>query len=62
MMWIYPALRIHAINHTRKGDDFADVLAAANPRDGALKTKTETGVGDAAVAAEVEVPLERFYW
>src|SRR5580692_7146924 len=54
----YPALRIHAVNHPGKGDDFADVLGAANPGDGALEA--EAGVGDAAVAAEVEIPLERF--
>ena len=56
----YPALRIHAINHSGKGDDFADVLGAANPRDRAFEAEAKAGVRHAAVAAEVEIPLERF--
>src|SRR5260370_1287291 len=56
-----PALRIHAINHAREGDDLANVLGAANPGDGALKAHSEAGVGNAAVAAQVEIPLERFF-
>src|SRR5260370_18886466 len=56
-----PALRIHAINHAREGDDLANVLGAANPGDGALEAHSEAGVGNAAVAAQVEIPLERFF-
>src|SRR5258708_16835029 len=56
-----PALRIHAINHAREGDDLANVLGAANPGDSALKAHSEAGVGNTAVAAQVEIPLERFF-
>src|SRR5260370_35138641 len=56
-----PALRIHAINHAREGDDLANVLGAANPGDGALKAHSEAGVGNAAGWAQGESPLERFF-
>jgi hypothetical protein len=56
----YAGLRIHAINHAWKGDDFPDVFRAANPGDGAFEAKTEARVGNAAIAAQVEIPLERF--
>src|SRR5260370_30679656 len=52
------ALRIHAINHAREGDDLANVFGAANPCDGALKAHSEAGMRNAAVAAQVEIPLE----
>src|SRR5271167_3522847 len=51
-------LRIDAIEHAWKGDDLADVLGSANPRDGALEPQTEAGVRNAAVAPEIEVPLK----
>ena len=54
------ASRIHAVEHAREGDDLADVLGAANPGDGALQAHAEAGVGDAAVTAQVEIPLETF--
>ena len=56
-----PGLRIYPVNHAREGDDLADVLGAANPGDGALQAHAEAGVGDAAVAAEVEIPLEGLF-
>src|SRR5205809_7936587 len=57
----YPALRIHAVNHTREGDDFANVFGAANPGDGAFEAQSKTRVRNAAVAPQVEVPLESFF-
>src|SRR6266851_4595219 len=57
----YAALRIHAVNHAREGDDLANVLGAANPGDGALEAHSEAGVGNAAVAAQVEIPLKSFF-
>jgi hypothetical protein len=41
-----------------EGDGFADVVEAANPCDRALDAHAEAAVRDAAVAAEVQVPLE----
>src|SRR6266478_9366711 len=57
----YPALRIHAINHAREGDDLANVFGAANPGDGALEAQAETGMRHAAVAPQIEIPLEGFF-
>src|SRR5205809_5653848 len=57
----YPALRIHAVNHSREGDDLANVFGAANPGDGALEAHSEAGVRHAAVAAQVEIPLESVF-
>src|SRR6266478_3188023 len=57
----YPALRIHAINHAREGNDFANVFGAANPGDRALQAHSEAGVRNAAVAPKIEIPLERFF-
>src|SRR5580704_13730592 len=51
-------LRIHAINHARKGYDLTDVLSPTNPGEHTFQTHAKSGVGDAAVAAKVEVPLE----
>jgi len=34
---IYPVLRIYPVNHPGEGDDFADVLGAGDPGDGALE-------------------------
>src|SRR5712692_5920111 len=56
-----PTLRIHAINHSREGDDLANVFGAANPGDGTLKAHPEAGVRNAAEAAQIEVPLEGFF-
>ena len=41
----WPRLRIHAINHAREGNDFANVLGSANPGDGAFQAQAEAGVG-----------------
>src|SRR5215475_67470 len=57
-----PALRIHAINHARKGDDLANVLGAANPGDRAFEAEPEAGMRHAAVAAQIEIPLKRVFW
>src|SRR5437660_3800924 len=57
----YPALRIHAINHAREGNDFANVFGAANPGDRALQAHSEAGVRNTAVAPKIEIPLERFF-
>ena len=43
-----------------EGDGFADVVEAADPGDDTLDAHAEAAVGDAAVAAQVEVPLEGF--
>ena len=51
-------LRINAIEGSGEGDGFADVVEAAEPRDDSLDAHAEAGVGDAAVPAQVEVPLE----
>src|SRR6266852_3144150 len=57
----YPALRIYPVNHPWEGDDFADVLCATDPSHGALQAQAEAGVRDAAVAAQVQIPLEGLY-
>src|SRR5260370_10253611 len=49
------ALRIHAINHAREGDDLANVFAAANPGKGALKARAESELRRAAIAAQLAV-------
>src|SRR5262249_34369934 len=54
----YPGLRIHAVNHAREGDDFANVFGAANPGDGAFEAKPEAGVRHAAVTPQIEIPLK----
>ena len=43
--------RIDAIEHPWEGDDLADVLSPANPRDGALEAQSEAGMRHAAVTA-----------
>src|SRR5690348_348373 len=45
--------RIYAIEHTREGYDFADVLGSANPCNRALQAQSESGVRHAAVPAQV---------
>ncbi len=54
-------LRINAIDHPWEGDDLADVLSTANPRHRAFQAQAEAGVRHAAIAAQVEIPLERFF-
>ena len=52
ILWIY------AIQRSGEGDGFADVVEAAEPGYYSLDAHAEAGVGDAAVLAQVEVPLE----
>src|SRR2546425_1978753 len=56
----YPALRIHAINHAREGNDFANVFGAANPGDRPLQPHSEAGVRNPAEARKIEKPLKGF--
>src|SRR6202007_654613 len=57
----YPALRIHTVNHARKGDNLANVLGAANPGNRAFQTKPKARMRHAAVTAQVQIPLESFF-
>ena len=44
------------------GDHFADMLGAAGPGDGgSFEAEAEPGVGRAAVAAKIEIPLKGFF-
>src|ERR1039458_5761843 len=54
-------LRIDAIQHTWEGDHFADVLRSANPCHGAFEAQAEACVRNAAVAAQVEIPLKGLF-
>src|SRR5438105_9557491 len=54
-------LRINPVNHARKGNNLADVLCSANPGYHPLEAHAETRVGHAAVAAQVQIPLEGFF-
>jgi hypothetical protein len=51
-------LWIDSIEGSGEGDGFADVFQAADPGYAALYAHAETRVRDAAVFAEVQVPLE----
>ena len=51
-------LGVNAVEGSGEGDGFADVVQAADPGYCAFDPHAEAGVGDGAVAAEVEVPLE----
>src|SRR5271169_1235630 len=55
---IYPVSRIYPINHSGEGDDLTYVLRAADPGYRALQAEAEARVGDAAVAAQIQIPLE----
>lgn len=55
-------LRSDAIEHTREGDCFSNVLDAAHPRRAPLDSHAKTSVRYAAVAPQVEVPLEGLFW
>jgi hypothetical protein len=52
---------VDAVEGAGEGDGFADVFQAADPGYAALYAHAETRVGDAAVFAEVEIPLEGFH-
>ena len=51
-------LGVDAVEGAGEGDSFADVVEAADPGYGAFDAHAEAAVGDGAVFAEVEVPLE----
>ncbi len=51
-------LGVNAVEGSGEGDGFADVVEAADPGYDSLDAHAEAGVGDAAVFAQVEVPLE----
>src|SRR5271165_752025 len=55
---LLPQLRVHAVQHAREGNDLANVFGAAEPGHGAFEAQAETGVGHAAKAPQVQVPLE----
>ena len=44
----------------REWDRFSHVVEATDPGDGALDAHAKSAVGDAAEAAQVQVPLEGF--
>src|ERR1700761_8420148 len=51
-------LRVDAVQRSRKRDRLPDVIQSADPSHSALDTHAEAAVRDAAVLAQVEVPLE----
>src|ERR1035438_4419439 len=53
-------LRIDAVQGAGKGDGFPYMVEAADPRDRALNAHAEAAVGNAAVAAQVQIPLKGF--
>src|ERR1700676_616423 len=53
-------LRINPVNHAREGNNLAHVLSSANPSHDALEPHAEAGMRHAAIAAQIQVPLEGF--
>jgi hypothetical protein len=51
---------VNAVEGAGERDGFTDVVEAADPGNGALDPHAESAVRDAAVAAEVEIPLKSF--
>src|ERR1051325_11090467 len=51
--------RLDAIDHTRKRNGLANVLDAAHPRRTAFDAHAKSAMRNAAVAAQIEIPLER---
>src|ERR1051325_2094209 len=51
--------RLDTVDHTRKRNGLANVLDPAHPRRAALDTHAECAVRNAAVPAQVEIPLKR---
>src|SRR5690606_1476941 len=47
-----------ALHEAGEGDGLPHVVQSAHPGDGSLEAEAEARVGDAAPAAQVEVPLE----
>src|ERR1700730_11166581 len=54
-------LRINPVNHAREGNNLADVLSSANPSHDEPETHAETRMRHAAIAAQVQVPLEGLF-
>ena len=52
-------LRVHAVQHARKWNRLPHVIEGAHPGHHALDAHAEARVRHAAVAAQVEIPLER---
>jgi hypothetical protein len=52
-------LRSEPVKHARKWNRFSDVIDAAHPGGTTFYAHPKTGVRNAAVAAQVEIPLER---
>src|SRR5919205_2812106 len=59
-LWSVACLRSNPVEHARERDGLADVLDATHPRDAALDAHAEARVRDAAVATQIQVPLEGF--
>src|ERR1700691_6036307 len=57
-----PASRIYPVQRPRKRNRLAHVVQAADPGDYALDAHAETGVGNAAISPQIEIPLEGFAW
>ena len=54
-------LRVNAVQGAGEGDSLSYVIQAANPGNGALDAQAKTAMWHAAVAAQVQVPLEGFF-
>src|SRR5690348_1287226 len=54
-------LRRETVQHTSERDRFANVGQTAHPCDATLHAETEAGVGERAVATQIEIPLEGFF-
>ena len=54
-------LEIRIPRRAREGDDVTDVFKAGEIHHHSFQSKTETGVGDGAVPAQVEIPPISFF-
>ena len=59
---LFTSLRVDALDRPRERNRLADVFDAAQPRDDALDAHAESRVGNGAVLAQFQIPLERFLW
>src|SRR5438128_1793362 len=55
-------LRINLVEHARERDGLAHVLERADPGHSALDAHAEATVRHAAELAQVQIPLEGFFW
>ena len=55
-------LGTEAVKHSGECDGFADMFKAAEPGYAAFDAHAETSVGHGAVLAQVQVPVEGFFW